>query len=74
VPYYRLYHFSQTTGGIARFDEFDAVDDTAAEAFAADRMNAHAMELWQQHRKVRRFDPSEADSHDAPIILRAKAE
>ncbi len=57
MPYYRLYHFSEYTGGIARFDEFEAADDKAAADLAAARMNGRAMELWQQQRRVRRFDP-----------------
>jgi hypothetical protein len=30
---------------------------------AEGKLNAHPMELWQQHRKVRRFDPPRGGSH-----------
>ena len=58
MPYYRLYHMSPGNGHILRFDEFEASGDEAALVFANGKLNAHPMELWEQHRKVSRLEAS----------------
>jgi len=56
---------SPTSGHIARFDEFEAVSDEAALIFARSKLNAHAMELWEQHRKIERFEPRSVEERIA---------
>ena len=58
MSYYRLYHLDPATSSIIRFDEFEASDDGAAEALAETKLRSSPMELWQERRKVRRFDQS----------------
>lgn len=60
MPYYRLY-FLDETGHIWLADPMDCDDDDAAiaavEAHRAKRNHLHAMELWQQGRRVKQFPP-----------------
>lgn len=63
MPSYRLYHMSPQNGHIIRFDTFQAVNDEAALVFANGKLNAHPMELWEQHRKVFRFEASGEQNH-----------
>lgn len=63
MPFYRLYHMSPGDGHIAGFDEFEAVNDEAALLFANGKLNAHPMELWEQHRKVARLEASSGRNH-----------
>ena len=54
--YYRLYYFDPSSGHIDNFREFEAEDDGAAIALA-DRWNdGHPMELWNQDRRLKRWD------------------
>ena len=53
---YRLYFMNPASGHIERYDEFEAVDDSAAIDFAAPQAGGQPLELWQHHRKIRRFD------------------
>lgn len=55
--YYRLYFMNASKGHIQRFAEFAAVDDAAAAALGGEYEGGHALELWCQQRKVKRFDP-----------------
>jgi hypothetical protein len=60
MAYYRLY-FLSADGRIRDAVELDCPDDGtalgAAEALRASRKHRHAMELWQQSRKVKAFAP-----------------
>jgi hypothetical protein len=67
LPYYRLYHLNPKTGHIDRFNGFEVEDDGAAVILAEKMLEAHPLELWQQHRKVQRFDPPQAESHLARL-------
>ena len=58
MPLYRLYHMSPHDGHIRNFDDFEAANDEAALVFANGKLNAHPMELWEQHRKVARLEAS----------------
>lgn len=73
MPYYRLYHLNPQAGGIARFDEFEVEDDRAAEKLAEAKLNAHVMELWQQHRKVRSYEPRRAVGGEPIELVSATA-
>ena len=53
---YRLYFMHPDSGHIERFAEFSAPDDQGAIALAGEHVGDHPLELWNEHRKVRRFD------------------
>jgi hypothetical protein len=55
VPYYRLYFMTPQSGHIERFAEYEAPDDEAALALAAEHEGERPLELWCRHRKVRTF-------------------
>jgi hypothetical protein len=59
VLYYRLYFIHPGNGRILRFAEFEAPDDAAAVALAAEHEGGQPLELWCRHRKVKRFEPRE---------------
>ena len=63
MPVYRLYHMSPQDGHIRSFDDFEAANDEAALVFANGKLNAHPMELWEQHRKVARLETSTESNH-----------
>jgi hypothetical protein len=52
MNYYRLYFLKSDLGGIERFAEFEAPDDDAALALAAEHEGEAPMELWCERRKV----------------------
>lgn len=54
--YYRLYFLHPHSGHIIRFAEFDAPDDEAAIALAAEQEGDQPLELWCRQRKVKRFE------------------
>jgi hypothetical protein len=54
--YYRLYYMDRFSGHIDHFREFEAEDDGAAIEFADGCRNGSAMELWNRHRKLKRWD------------------
>ena len=54
--YYRLYFLHPRSGHILRFAEFEAPDDEAAVALAAEQEGGQPLELWCRQRKVRRFE------------------
>ncbi|HUP67554.1 MAG TPA: hypothetical protein VM145_05010 [Sphingomicrobium sp.] len=59
--YYRLYFMDRFSGHIEHFREFEAVDDDVAISLAEAWANGRAMELWNRHRKLKRWDqPLEA--------------
>lgn len=53
---YRLYFLHPASGHIVRFAEYEAPGDAAAVAHATEHEGAHPLELWCQHRKVKRFE------------------
>ena len=55
MVYYRLYQLHGPRNEVQSFDEFHAEDDEAAIAVAEASRGANPMELWQSHRKVRRW-------------------
>ena len=59
--YYRLYFMDRFSGHIDHFREFEADDDGAALVLAEQWHNDHPMELWNRHRKLKRWD-------DVPIL------
>lgn len=68
MRYYRLYFMNPRNGHIERFAEFEAPDDEAAEALAAEHEGVQPLELWCLHRKVRRFEPALATVR--PVLRR----
>lgn len=54
--YYRLYFLHPSSDRILRFAEFEASDDGAAIALAADHEDGPPRELWCGGRKVKRFE------------------
>ena len=62
MPFYRLYYLT-ATDGIERFDDFLAPHDQAARVFSLDRLAGQAIELWQQSRRISRFNPDSAEVH-----------
>jgi hypothetical protein len=69
MPYYRLYHLGPADH-VDSFDDFLAPHDEAAKVFSLGKLGGHALELWQQSRKITRFNPDAAEVHD----LRSAAE
>ena len=58
--YYRLYFMDRFSGHIDHFREFEAEDDASAVATAEDWQTGQPMELWNRHRKLKRWDPDGA--------------
>lgn len=58
MPYYRLYSLNAHSGHIDKAEEFHASDDVEAIMIVQGREREASMELWQESRKVRRFDAS----------------
>jgi hypothetical protein len=56
MPHYRLYFLSSRTGGIIRFEEFEAHDDDEALTMIDDKIGDHPLELWTGGRKVGQFE------------------
>jgi hypothetical protein len=54
--YYRLYFMDRFNGHIDHFREFEAESDDRAVAIAEQWRNDTAMELWNRHRKLKRWD------------------
>ena len=54
--YYRLYFMDRFSGHIDHFREFEAETDDAAVEIAEGWRNGTPMELWNRHRKLRRWD------------------
>jgi hypothetical protein len=63
MPYYRLYHLSHA-GRIERFDDFLAPHDEAAKVFSLEKLGRQPVELWQQARRITRFNPDAAQVHE----------
>ena len=63
MPYYRLYHLNHA-GSIQRFDDFLAPHDEAAKAFSLEKLDRQPVELWQQARRITRFNPDTAEVHE----------
>lgn len=65
---YRLFHIGNHSGRIERCDVIDAVDDDAAILSAQAQAGPNAMELWQQARRIQRFErtlPDERPSDES---------
>jgi len=58
---YRLFHISNHTGHIERCDVIEAEDDDGAIRSAATQAGPNAMELWQQARRIKRFERTPPD-------------
>lgn len=56
MAYYRLYHMRGTTEHVELFDEFEAPNDDLAIDRAERTRGPNPMELWSNHRKVKRWD------------------
>jgi hypothetical protein len=56
MAYYRLYFMRRFDGHIDQFREFEAADDEAAIGLAEGWRTPQPMELWNLHRKLRRWD------------------
>jgi hypothetical protein len=54
--YYRLYFMDRYSGHIDHFREFEAETDDAALGLAEQWRNGTPMELWNRHRKLKRWD------------------
>jgi len=59
--YYRLYYLDRFSGHIDHFREFEADGDEAAIDLAQSWSNGRPMELWNRHRKLKRWDLIDAD-------------
>ena len=59
--YYRLYFMDRFSGHIDHFREFEADGDTAAIDIAQGWANGRPMELWNRHRKLKRWDLQNSD-------------
>lgn len=53
---YRLYHMSNRTGHIERCDVIEARDDVDAVRIVGRMATTQARELWQDARRIRRFE------------------
>lgn len=53
---YRLYHLHGPKNEVASFYEFEAADEASAIAVAEQRRGINPIELWQGHRKIRRWE------------------
>lgn len=56
MRYYRLYFMDRFSGHIDHFREFEAGTDDDAIVLAEQWRNGSPMELWNRHRKLRRWD------------------
>ena len=56
MVYYRLYFMDRFSGHIDHFREFEAEGDDTAIEIANSWRNGHAMELWNRHRKLKRWE------------------
>lgn len=56
MPAYRLYHLDPFSGHITGVEELHAGSDIELVHALENRPRTGPMELWQAHRKVRRFD------------------
>lgn len=54
--YYRLYFMHPDSGHIERFVELEAPDDASALSLASEHVGENPLELWNEHRKVRRIE------------------
>jgi hypothetical protein len=54
--YYRLYFMDRYSGHIDHFREFEAETDEAALKLAKRWSDGRPMELWNRHRKLKRWD------------------
>jgi hypothetical protein len=63
MPYYRLYFMNPGDGHIQRFEDFVELNDRAALTRAEQKLDGQPLELWQEARKVRRFEPLAAGVH-----------
>jgi hypothetical protein len=61
--YYRLYFLDRYTGHIDHFREFEAEDDSAAIVTAESWAEGLPMELWNRHRKLKRWAESTHAQH-----------
>ena len=66
---YRLYFMNPNSGHIDDFAQFDSPDDDAATALANEQAEHLPLELWDDGRKVRRFDALEIEHHigESPV-------
>ncbi len=53
---YRVYFMDRFSGHIDHFREFEADGDSAAIGIAEEWANGRPMELWDRHRKLKRWD------------------
>lgn len=60
--YYRLYFFDGYSGHIDHFREFEAEDDGVAMLLAERWNDGHAMELWKENRRLKRWDPVSSET------------
>ena len=56
MVHYRLYQLHGPRNEVESFHEFDADDDGAAVTVVQGLRRLNPMELWQGHRKVRRWE------------------
>jgi hypothetical protein len=56
MAYYRLYQLHGPRNEVQGFEEFEASDDDEAMTHAERFWRLNPMELWSEHRKVRRWD------------------
>ena len=56
MAFYRIYQLRGPRNEVESFHEFDAEDDAEAIAVAETMRHENAMELWSDHRKVRRWE------------------
>jgi hypothetical protein len=54
--YYRLYFMDRYNGHIDHFREFEADSDEAALELAQHWQDGSPMELWNRHRKLKRWE------------------
>lgn len=53
---YRLHYLDAFTGKVVSRRHFDAADDEAAIAFAADVRNLAPMDLWLRNKKIKHWE------------------
>jgi hypothetical protein len=62
VSYYRLYFMNSVNGHIERFTELEVATDEEAIQVAQGHQGDCALELWNERRKVARFEPEDLAS------------
>ena len=69
MTFYRLYFMNPHSGHIDDFAAFDSPDDDSAAALASEQVGHRPLELWDDGRKVRRFDGAEIGHHigESPV-------